>query len=195
MFIYDISDMTMNIQSVLIPTIILRPGMYVRDMFAECRKLCIHALPYADKTGVLCGRLTLKNVMRSSCLPEYIVELSHLLGNQMSCIENTEEKMRETICNPIEPYTLELGETITSAEPLVKALAIMVKNETSYIFVVDDGDYKGLVTIQGIAQVMSNQESAYPVSSPDSSVGYNKFTEVDSSYRVQSSRCQSVKYG
>ena len=146
----------MNIHEILIPTIIIHPGMYVRDVFTECGKLHIQALPYCNEKGVLSGRLTLKNIMKFSCLPEHMVELAHLLGNQMSCVENAEEKSREIMCNPIEPYVREIGITITSQEPLIKAVAMMERNDTSYIFVVDDGEYKGLVTIQGIAQAMSN---------------------------------------
>ncbi len=151
--------MSMDLQGVLIPTIVIRPGMKVRDVFTECGKLHVHALPYYNDKGVLSGRLTLKNIMKFSCLPEHMIELAHLLGNQMSCIENAEEKAREIICNPIEPYVRKLSETISSKEPLIKALAVMERNETSYIFVVDEGEYKGQVTIQGIAQVMSNLDN------------------------------------
>ena len=149
----------MDIQRVLIPTLVIRPGMHVRDIFTECGKLHVHALPYCNAQGVLTGRLTLKNIMKFSCLPEHMVELAHLLGNQMSCVENAEAKAREIICNPVEPYVRDLGETISSKEPLIKALAVMERNDTSYIFVVDDGNYKGLVSIQGIARAMSRLES------------------------------------
>jgi len=159
--------MSMDMQNILIPTIIMRPGMYVRDLFKECGKLHIHALPYYDKNDRLSGTLTLKNVMKFSCLPEHMVELANLLGNQMSCVDNAEEKAREIICNPVEPYVHELNETISSKEPLIKALALMARNKTSYIFVVDDGDYKGQVTIQGIAKVMSNMDDSCII--PDSS--------------------------
>ncbi len=152
--------MTMDLQRVLIKTITIQPGMSVHDVFTECGKLHIHALPYMDQDGVISGRLTLKNIMKFSCLPEHMVELAHLLGNQMSCIDNAEEKAREIICNPIEPYVRKLGETISSSEPLIKALAIMERNETSYIFVMDEGEYKGQITIQGIAQVMSNMDNS-----------------------------------
>jgi len=151
--------MTMDIQSVLIPTMVIRPGMYVRDVFTECGRLNIHALPFGNKEGILSGRVTLKNIMKFSCLPEHMIELAHLLGNQMSCIDNAEEKAQEVICNVIDPYVLELTETIPSTEPLIKALAIMERNETSYIFVVDDGEYKGQITIQGIARIMSSLDN------------------------------------
>jgi CBS domain-containing protein len=146
----------MNIQQVLIPTIIIHPGMIIQDVFTECGKLHIQALPFCNEKGVLTGKLTLKNIMKFSCLPEHMVELAHLLGNQMSCVENAEDKAREIICNPVDPYVREVGTTISSQEPLIKAVAMMERNDTSYIFVVDSGEYKGIVTIQGIAQAMSN---------------------------------------
>jgi len=151
--------MTMNIQKVLFPTIVVRPGMLVRDVFAECGKLHVQSLPYCNEEGVLSGRVTLKNIMKFSCLPEHMIELAHLLGNQLSCVENAEEKAREIISNPIEPYVREMSETISSEEPLIKALAVMERNDSSYIFVVDDGNYKGIITIQGIAQAMSKLDS------------------------------------
>ncbi len=152
--------MSMDIEKVLIPTIVIRPGMYVRDLFTECGKLHVHALPYCNEKGIISGTVTLKNVMRFSCLPEHMVELANLLGNQMSCVENAEEKAREIICNPVEPYVRKLGKTIPSTEPLIKALALMEKNKSSYIFIVDDGEYKGQITIQGIAQVMSKLDNS-----------------------------------
>lgn len=158
--------MAMDIQNVLIPSIVIRPGMHVRDVFTECGKLHVHALPYCNDRGILSGRLTLKNIMKFSCLPEHMIALANLLGNQMSCVENAEEKAREIICNPVEPYVRALGESISSNEPLIKALAMMERNDTSYIFVVDDGgDYKGLVTIQGIAQAMSGLDNSCALSS------------------------------
>lgn len=155
--------MSMNIEHVLTPTIIIKPGMRVRDVFTECGKKQVHALPYCNEEGILSGRLTLKNIMKFSCLPEHMIELASLLGNQMSCVENAEEKAREIICNPVEPYVRQMKETISSQEPLIKALAMMERNNTSYIFVVDDGDYKGQITIQGIAKVMSSLENSCAV--------------------------------
>ena len=152
--------MTMTLIDVLIPTKIIRPGMKVRDVFIECGKLNVHSLPYCNSEGVLSGRLTLKNIMKFSCLPEHMVELANLLGSQMSCVENAEDKAREIICNPVEPYVRKVAETISSKEPLIKALAMMEKNETSYIFVVDEGKYRGLITIQHIARNMSELSNA-----------------------------------
>ena len=44
---------------------------------------------------------------------------------------------------------------IPSATQLMKALAIMEHYDTSYLFVIDDGVYRGTITIQGIAAWMA----------------------------------------
>jgi CBS-domain-containing membrane protein len=145
----------MEIENILIPTDTIRPGMLVRDLFLECGRAQVQSLPFMDAEGRLAGRITLKNVLRVSCLPEYMVEMAPLLGPQMSCVENAEAKAREILCTPVEPYVQRMPKTIASSAPLIKALAFMEKNDTSYIFVVDDGEYKGIITIQGIAAAMS----------------------------------------
>ena len=150
--------MAVDLQSALIQTAVIRPGMLVRDVFVECGRTHVQSLPYVDASGKLAGRLTLKNIMKFSCLPEHMVGLASLLGNQMSCVENAELKAQEVINNPVEPHVRDLGDTIPSSEPLIKALAIMERNDTSYIFVVDDGVYKGIVTIQGIAHQMTQSD-------------------------------------
>ena len=145
----------MEIDSILIQTKVIRPGMVVRNLFLECGRAQVQSLPFVDEQGRLAGRITLKNVLRVSCLPEYMVEMASLLGPQLSCVENAEAKAREILCNPVEPYVQQMPKTIDSSGPLIKALAFMEKNDTSYIFVVDDGEYRGIITIQAIAAAMS----------------------------------------
>jgi CBS domain-containing protein len=45
--------------------------------------------------------------------------------------------------------------TLSSEAPIIKALALMEQNDTSYLFVVDDGQYRGAVTIQCLAKVLN----------------------------------------
>ena len=52
--------------------------------------------------------------------------------------------------------------SISSDAPLIKALSIMEKTDTSYIFVMDGEDYRGVVTIQGIAASMSGLAVCIP---------------------------------
>lgn len=148
-------DNQVTIEQILVPTMIIEPGMHVRELFLECHRAQVQALPYRDETGRLAGRVTLKNVLRVSCLPEYMVNLASLLGPQLSCVDSAEAKAREILRNPVEPYVQALPATIESSAALIKALAVMEKNDTSYIFVVDQGQYRGVITIQAIAHQMT----------------------------------------
>ena len=149
----------MRLQDITLPTGVARSGMLVRDVFLECVRHHVQALPFCNDAGEVTGRVTLKNIMKYSCLPEYMVELVHVLGNQLSCLDKSAAKVKEILCNPIEPYVLEPHVSIGSEAPLVKALALMEKYDTSYIFVVDDSRYRGIVTIQGIAAKMAELDS------------------------------------
>jgi len=144
-----------TIERILVPTKVIEPGTLVRDLFLECNRAQVQALPYKDDSGRLAGRITLKNVLRVSCLPEYMVDLAPLLSSQLSCVDNAEAKAREILRNPVEPYVQPLPKTIESSAPLIKALAVMEQNDTSYIFVVDDDEYRGVITIQAIAHRMT----------------------------------------
>jgi predicted transcriptional regulator len=150
----------MKLHNVIVRTAVAHAGMTVREVFRECVRTHLPALPYCDAAGQVQGRVTLKQVMKSSCLPEYMIELAHLLGPQMSCLDAAEAKARQVLDSPIEPFVLEAPETIGSDAPLVAALALMEQHDTSYLFVVDDGRYRGTVTIQGIAQRMLQVDEA-----------------------------------
>lgn len=149
------SGAPMDVTSVMIETEVAHSGMLVRDLFKACGQAQVQALPYVDDAGRLTGRVTLKNVLRLSCLPQYVVELAPMLNPRMSCVDHAEDKAREMLCCPIEPFVQRAHETIHPDAPLIKALALMEKHDTSYIFVVDDKAYRGTVTIQGIAASMS----------------------------------------
>ena len=145
----------MLVRDAIIHTRVVRPGMAVRDVFDECGRVHVQALPFVDKDGRLTGRVTLKNVMKIACLPEHMVHTAPLLGSFLSCVDNAQDKIKELLPSPVDAYVRQSHVWIGSAEPAIKALAIMEKNDTSYLFVVDDGEYQGIVTIQGIAAKMS----------------------------------------
>jgi CBS-domain-containing membrane protein len=152
----NIAGDRMDMTSVMIETDVAHSGMLVREFFKACGQAQVQALPYLDEAGRVTGRVTLKNVLRLSCLPQHVVELAPMLNPNMSCVDHAEDKARQMLCCPIEPFVQGQHETISSDAPLIKALALMEKHDTSYIFVVDDKVYRGTVTIQGIAASMSH---------------------------------------
>jgi CBS domain-containing protein len=145
----------MSLDPILIVTRVATPGMLVNEVFAECIRANIPGIPFCDAQGRITGRVTLKNILKKSCLPEYMVELARVLGDQLSCMEDMEGKAKQLMHNPIDPYVLEPHVSLSSDSPPVKALALMEQHDTSYIFVVDEGQYKGVITIQGLARMLT----------------------------------------
>ena len=77
-----------------------------------------------------------------------------LLGSFLSCVDDAQAKIEEIMASEVDGYVLRPHATIAPDEPAIKALAMM-EEYTSYLFVVDAGEYQGIITIQGIADVMS----------------------------------------
>jgi hypothetical protein len=64
----------MKIDRVLTPTRTATYGMSVREFTAECIRVNARGLPFRTRSGHISGRVTLKNIFKMSCLPEYLVE-------------------------------------------------------------------------------------------------------------------------
>ena len=78
-----------------------------------------------------------------------------MVGDRLATFEEMERRLPEVFGHPVEDYVQEPHASIPSATQLMKALAIMEHYDTSYLFVIDDGSYRGTLTIQGIAAWMA----------------------------------------
>lgn len=146
----------MKLKQILIPTRVAKDGMTVREVFEECFRANIPALPFCTKSGRIRGRVTLKNILKVSCLPEYMIESARILGEEMFCMDDVEAKAKQLLETPVDDYVQEPTALALSSEaPVIKALALMEQNDTSYLFVVDDGQYQGAVTIQRLAKLLT----------------------------------------
>lgn len=145
----------MKLKQVLIPTIAAHQKMPVREVFTECSRANIPALPFCTKSGRITGRVTLKNILKITCLPDYMVESARILGEEMSCMDDVEHKANRLLDTPVDPYVQEPVLSLSSDAPIIKALALMEQNDTSYLFVVDNGQYQGVVTIQSLARMLT----------------------------------------
>jgi len=139
----------------LIVTRVARSGMLVRDVFRECLSARVQSLPYRDEAGRIAGRVTLKHIANRSVVPEYVAQLALVVGDRLSTFEDMERRLPDVFGHPVEDYVQEPHASIPSATQLMKALAIMEHYDTSYLFVIDDGVYRGTITIQGIAAWMA----------------------------------------
>jgi len=145
----------MKLKQILIPTKVANAGMMVSEVFFECGRANIPALPFCTKSGRIAGRVTLKNILKLHCLPDYIIESARILGEELSCMEDMESKAKQLLGTPVDPYVQGPALSLSSEAPVIKALAMMEQNDTSYLFVVDDGQYQGAVTIQRLAKELT----------------------------------------
>jgi len=149
-----------NVEQMLTPTMVATAGMTVRELFEECTRANTPGLPFCDASSQIIGRVTLKNILKHAWLPEYLVEMARVLGQQLSTVQDMEAEAKQVLGKPVDQYTQEPHLSITSASSAVKALAMMEQNDTSYIFVVDEGEYKGVVTIHGLADALAGYDSS-----------------------------------
>lgn len=145
----------MKIDQIMVPTLTATQDMSVREFINECTRANTPGLPFTTQSGRIRGRVTLKNIFKMSCLPDYIVDSARILGDQLTCMEDVEAKTKQMMNNPVEAFIQEPHLSLGSDATAVKALAMMEQNDTSYIFVVDDGQYRGVVTIQCLARKLA----------------------------------------
>jgi len=149
----------MNLEQLLVPTRVAKYGMTVRGDFRECSQANTPGLPFCDDNDLIIGRVTLKNILKSYCLPEYLVEMARVLGEQISNVQDMEASAHQLLDNPVDLYLQEPHLSVTSASSVIKALAMMEQGDTGYIFVVDEGRYKGVVTMQSLARMLARHDN------------------------------------
>jgi len=133
--------------------------MTVREVFEECSRANTPGLPFCDDSGLITGRVTLKHILKKSCLPEFLVEMARVLGEQLSGMQDMELKAKEVLDSPVESFVQEPHLSLSSGSSTVKALAMMEQSDTSYIYVVDEGRYKGVVTIHSLADTLAQYDN------------------------------------
>ena len=69
----------MKLEQILTPTKTATQGMSVRDFIAECTRANTPGLPFCTRSGRISGRVTMKHIFKTSCLPDYIVESARIL--------------------------------------------------------------------------------------------------------------------
>ncbi len=144
----------MKLENMSIPTAVMRKGMTLRDFFEECAERNVPGLPYVDHKGRLAARISIRDVYKHMAIPDYVLRVAPMLGDHSDRLDLPEMKVRETLARPVESYLLDSMPCVSPRSSIVKALAIMELFNSSYVFLVDDGDYRGVVTRMLIARRM-----------------------------------------
>ncbi len=133
--------------------------MTIKDVFEECVRRQVPCLPFVDEQGRVTGRVAIRHVLKYACIPDFMVAHADLLGDKLDCLTVPEEHARAVLRMPADRFVSGDNATITPSSPVVKALALMERHKTNYLFVIEGGTYKGIVTIDGIAKRMLELES------------------------------------
>jgi predicted transcriptional regulator len=149
----------MNLKQITVHTGVARAGMTVREVFEECTRAHIPGLPVCDDHGQVSGRVTLKYILKRYCLPDYLVEMASILGEQISNVQDMDMIGQQLLDSQIDACIQRPHASITSASSAVKALALMEKIDSSYLFVIDEGKYQGVVTLQSLTETILKHNS------------------------------------
>ncbi len=144
----------MKLINLAIPTLVVSRGMTLCEVFRECAQRNVAGLPYVDGHGTIVGRLSLRDIIKNTCIPDFLIDAAHYLGDNIHTVDLPPEQCRAILTRDAKDYVLETIATVSSESPLIKGLAIMERYNSSYLFLVDDGDYKGVVTRMAIIRRM-----------------------------------------
>jgi phosphate uptake regulator/CBS domain-containing protein len=144
----------MKLGNVIVSTPVAKAGTTVREVIRDCVEAGVRGIPFCDEDGRVQALCSLKNIAKETLVPEYMIEAADLLGDDFRILEDAQARVREVLDQPIEPFLLHTFVQVPSDTALMKAVAVIHKNRTDYALVVDDGAYKGLVTIFAIAKRM-----------------------------------------
>jgi CBS domain-containing protein len=144
----------MRLLDIVVRTGVARAGMTVAEVFDECVANNVPGIPFCNEDDRVVGRVSIRHTLKHICIPEYIVNMAHLLGDDIEHLSASEIQPRRILKMLIDPFVLEDVASVTSASPLIKALAIMERFNSGYIFLIDSDKYQGIVTRMGIAELL-----------------------------------------
>jgi len=144
----------MKLERLAVLTDVMRKGMTLRDFFQEAIRCNVPGLPYVDDKNRIVGRISVRDVFKHIAVPDSVVGLAHAMGDQTDRLDLSERKILRALALPVETYVLENIASVSPYSAIVKALAIMEAYNTHYIFLIENGEYMGVVTRMVIANRM-----------------------------------------
>lgn len=142
---------TVKLDDLIVPTAVATPGMSVEALFRECAARQMPGLPFRDGGGRLIGKASIRHVLKMTCIPDYMVKHAALFGDNVASLSIPTEKARAVLGLTVDRFVLSDMAVINTGASVSKALAVMERHDTTYLFVIDGDDYKGCISIMGIA--------------------------------------------
>lgn len=143
-----------QLTSIVIPTGVTTTGSTVAEAFRECMRRNVQGIPFVNGEGRLAGHFSLRNTIRKACIPNIVIMGADLLGDTLDHLAIPDMDASRILELPVDQFIMNTLFTIHSESPCVKAAALMEKHDTTYLFVVDGEEYRGVVNVQGIVRRM-----------------------------------------
>jgi CBS domain-containing protein len=102
----------------------------------------------------MAGRISVRDVYKRIAVPDNILGLADAMGDKTDRLDLSERRVLRAFARPVERYLLDKIANVSPQSSMVKALAIMEAHNTHYIFLIENGEYKGVVTRMVIANRM-----------------------------------------
>ena len=144
----------MKLHRLAIMTGFMRSGMTLFDFFSEAVRCNVPGLPYIDEQDRIVGRISIRDAYKRFAIPDNILRIADAMGDNTDRLDLPGMKVLETMEMPVETYLLKDVPTVSPQSTVVKALSLMEVHNTSYIFLVEQGSYYGVVTRMVIARRM-----------------------------------------
>lgn len=144
----------MSLINGIVTTPVARPGMLIGEALRICVDNWVPGIPYVGDDGSIQGRFSVRNTFLLSTIPGDMIKGAHLIGNEALHLEQTKEHYAELFSGTIDHTILKDVACLSSNAQITKAMALMEKFNSAYLFVVDDGVYRGIVTRLGLTRVL-----------------------------------------
>jgi len=138
----------------IIKTDVARSGMTFADALRECVDKGVSGIPYVDDQGRVIGRFSLRNAFLQLSIPKDMVKGAHLLGDLDTHTSIVDLRVGDLLERPIDEMILNNIVCLSPNSPVIKALALMEKFNSSYLFLMEKDQYLGVITRPGIARLV-----------------------------------------
>lgn len=144
----------MKLANLSVETGVMRDGMTLRDFFQEATSRNVPGLPYVDDQDQIIGRVSIRDIYKRIAVPDNLLSLADAMGDAVTNLDIPEIQVMGILHQPVSDYLLGNMPSVSPNSSIVKALALMEVHNTNYIFLIENGDYQGIVTRMVIARRM-----------------------------------------
>lgn len=144
----------MKLSKGIIETPIAMPGMRVGDVLRICYEKGVPGLPFAKADGRICGRFSVRHTFLVSSIPIDMIKGAHLIGHEALHLEHPAGHYQALFQRPIDDLIRADVASLSSDAQITKAMALMEMFNSAYLFIIDEGRYRGVVTRLSLTGVL-----------------------------------------